>query len=603
MIYKYKVITMNKILQFLILILVICFVLLCIHIFYKKEGFQDENEEPTKTRIDISSLDDYMFTGIAIKNPGNQRYLTKNDNGTLVFTESKLISYSESGTNKVLDPSKFTLIASGSHTDGYTTYKIKTHGKVLGSNEEATFLRVYSDLNGPGPFGNVKADATQSNATSFIIRPDTTSIPYNQYQLYYKTGDSITLEDAQQETFQDTITNYTLLMSILIEHYLPEGLSTPNYSYLNTTEYEDQLNNYVGKCNDETDENKIYDLTVNDITECAEKCDIVGNCNHFAFTFFGNQKQSNNCKLYKDCTQDTSYFTDNFHIDTDDKENDRTYIMKKSIASSLVDRQEMSVNENREIRSKLKDYNSSIGLIKENKSLIQEINDKIQQIKSMPQIDTTSENNNAYQHVMEHNKIMNEINNKENLTDMKFNISQYVQDSKINNLEQELANIERMKQIQSVYNIDYNDTNEIKSISNYDNTKSMNVYLPEDIDPKREELHEYMVFGNGKCLEFKKQPDGTKMVNEYKFVDCNRNDDTQLFKIDKIRDIKNFNDKVDNPFYKIKSSENDVFGFHTLSPKLHTTQCITLNDDGLTIQPCNLQVEQRFNVSNNISSC
>ena len=113
-----------------------------------------------------------------------------------------------------------------------------------------------------------------------------------------------------------------------------------------------------------------------------------------------------------------------------------------------------------------------------------------------------------------------------------------------------------------------------------------------------------MVFGNGKCLSFKKTKNNEdKLVNEYKFVDCNRQEQEQLFKIDKVYNKNQYNNKINNPIHQITSTKFDTMGFYAVSPKDDLKECLTLNNDGLTIQPCDLNSNQRYTVFNKIVPC
>jgi hypothetical protein len=237
-------------------------------------------------------------------------------------------------------------------------------------------------------------------------------------------------------------------------------------------------------------------------------------------------------------------------------------------------------------------------LMDENIKLMDNIKEKVQDINNMEIRGET----NAYDHVINHNQVVNVIHDPKNLSTLNYNIKNYIQKSTVTNLEQQLAELERLNEIKSRTGslAEEKEINEIKSIQNVSNTRSLNVYLPDDISRNDKPNHEYMVFGNGKCLSY--NANGNK-VGEYDFVDCNRRDNNQLFKIDKINGTLAYNNKVSNPINKIDSSRFEILGFYTVSPKGDEKQCMTLNEDGLVIQPCDLNSEQRYYVSDNIVSC
>jgi len=204
--------------------------------------------------------------------------------------------------------------------------------------------------------------------------------------------------------------------------------------------------------------------------------------------------------------------------------------------------------------------------------------------------------------VSNYNNVVDSINDPDNLSTLQHNIKNYIKKSTVINLEQQLAELEKLNEMKARTGslTEAQVVNEIKSVQNVNNSESLNVYLPSDIDRADKSKHEYMVFGNGKCLSYDK--DGKK-TKEYEFVDCNRRDNEQLFKIDKINGTLAYNNKVASPINRIDSTKFETLGFYTVSPKGNDKQCMTLNDNGLVIQPCDLNSEQRYHVSDKVVSC
>ena len=606
-------INMKLVIQILLICLVISISFLIITIFKKKnnknnkntiiENFTTTQGFPTTTQgsipeqiVNLSEIQNFENSGIAIKNTLNNKYLTQNDDGTLSFSSLQLKTEVDKINGKILDKCKFTL---HKVSDGDNIYYLEANGRIFG-NIPGLFLKIKQD-NTSNNFNEVlMANSDIDNATqiTFTVRSmeNQTQPLKNEYQISFmntQTPLTTTLTSTQPQ----------IIENVLIEHYLPINQKTFNFNYTNDVDYSNQLDNTVDICSSD-DENKISEFTVDTINNCALRCDDFTNCNYYTYNFFGNTTDDPNCKLYKDCVGDNKRIT----IDKSNETFNDTlipFIMKKNQDND--ESKEQQKQESILINQKHNAYKNNLKLMEENDNLIQQVQEKLDDVKKMEQIPIEGDTDNqAYLQVINHKNIMENINNPEKLQDIRFNISQHVQDSKIQNLEEELSNIENLKMKNNNYINSNNreDTKIIKSIKNIQNSKILNVHLPDDIEPDNEDNHEYMVFGNGKCLSFKKTKNNEdKLVNEYKFVDCNRQEQDQLFKIDKVHNKNQYNSKISNPIHKITSTKFDTMGFYAVSPKNNLKECLTLNDDGLTIQPCDLNSNQRYTVFNKIVPC
>ena len=604
-------INMKLVIQILLICLVISIVFLIITIFKKEKNAKNNNKiienftttqgsttttqgsttttqgSTTEEIVDLSKIVNFENSGIAIKNITSNKYLTQNDDGTLSFSSFQLKTEVDKNNGKIIDKCKFTL---HKVSGGDNIYFLEANGRIFGSIS-GLFLKI--DKNSTSDKFNevLMANSEIDNATQIIFThaEDSNQSLNNKYQL------SMSFVNVNGDTMPIT-------EIVLIEHYLPINQKTFNFNYTNDVDYSNQLDDSVDICSGDN-ENKISDFTVDTINNCALKCDDNTNCNYYTYNFFGNTTDGPNCKLYKDCVDDNRISID--------KNNDNfvdisiPFIMKKN-----KDNQESIEQQKQEsilINQKHNAYKNNLKLMEENDNLIKQVQEKLDDVKKMEQIPIEGDTDNqAYLQVINHKNIMENINNPEKLQDIRFNISQHVQDSKIQNLEEELSNIEnlKMKNVNYINSNNKEDTKIIKSIKNIQNSKILNVHLPDDISPEDVDNHEYMVFGNGKCLSFKKTKNNEdKLVNEYKFVDCNRQEPEQLFKIDKVYNKNQYNNKINNPIHQITSTKFDTMGFYAVSPKDDLKECLTLNDDGLTIQPCDLNSNQRYTVFNKIVPC
>jgi len=114
----------------------------------------------------------------------------------------------------------------------------------------------------------------------------------------------------------------------------------------------------------------------------------------------------------------------------------------------------------------------------------------------------------------------------------------------------------------------------------------------------------YLIYGNNGCLQYNNNPQQTQPSgatpqepNKWSFVKCNSNDNKQQFYINKVNTIDDYNKYITNSFnqnYVINSANTTNFGFYVVNPANNSDQCLQLNNDGLSIEPCNMTPSQRF---------
>lgn len=573
---------MGRVVQFLNIILLVLIIYFAMIYQYKREGFEEANTL-------VNPLE--YPNGIAIKESGTGRYLMQNDDGFLTFTGLKLSTEYDSASDKQIDKCKFTLTRVGSSSP--PRYKIKSYGHQLGqaggndlywkdigsgaSNEFLQKIKAVGSFDDASlfTFALVQAEGT-SDSPHVVVENDGVKLANNKYALAKIN------ESGRGELF---------MFNIYIEHYVPTYIQTKDGDFNSVIGPSGIKAKQIYNCaNGNGNSNLVGEFSVNNSLQCSRKCIESGNCNHYVYNYL-QPPGDNNCSLYNNCTGNNLIL--NYNVRNN---NDRGIIMNKVSASqntNIVDKQQQEL-----INSRLQTYDDSMQLMDENIKLMDQIKEKVNEINNMEIRGET----NAYDHVINHDNVVDAINDPKNLSTLQYNIKNYIQKSTVTNLEQQLAELERLNEIKSRTGslAEAQEINEIKSIQNVNNARSLNVYLPDDISRTDKENHEYMIFGNGKCLSYNN--DGVK-TGEYKFVDCNRRDNNQLFKIDKIGSSLAYNNKVANPINKIDSARFETLGFYAVSPKGDAKQCMTLNDDGLVIQPCDLDSEQRYQVSDKIVSC
>lgn len=368
-------INMKLVIQILLICLVISIVFLIITIFKKErnvknnnkiiENFSTTSSQSTTQIIDLSQITKFKNSGIAIKNIISNKYLTHNDNGTLSFSSMQLKTEVDKSNGKIIDKCKFTL---HKVPDGTNIYLLEANGRIFGSIP-GLFLKI--DKNSTSDKFNevlmANSDIDNASQITFTHNNDLNQSLNNKYQLSMSfvnnTGATIQISEI-----------------VLIEHYLPINQKTFNFNYTNEVDYSNQLDDSVDICIS-GDENKIDELTVDNINNCALKCDDFTNCNYYTYNFIGNTTDGPNCKLYKNCVGDNRNTISKENETFDDTQ--IPFIMKKN-----KDNQESIEQQKQEsilINQKHNAYKNNLKLMEENDNLIQQVQEKLNEVKEMEQ--------------------------------------------------------------------------------------------------------------------------------------------------------------------------------------------------------------------------
>jgi hypothetical protein len=180
----------------------------------------------------------------------------------------------------------------------------------------------------------------------------------------------------------------------------------------------------------------------------------------------------------------------------------------------------------------------------------------------------------------------------------KFDTYIHLQNKKIKELESVLRTFPTNGNIQ----------NPIKAIKNLKTSTSLNV--EEYPDPKNKNNNQpntyigngssnypnYLIYGNNGCLEYAKGNNSNTPAT-WSFQSCNSNKPEQRFTMSKIQTLEDYNSKITNPNnknYKIADTNSVIMNFYVVNPEIDSNQCMTLNNDGLSVMPCTLDSSQRF---------
>ena len=197
-----------------------------------------------------------------------------------------------------------------------------------------------------------------------------------------------------------------------------------------------------------------------------------------------------------------------------------------------------------------------------------------------------------------YNKSVALLDDPNQLNQAKFDTYIHLQNKKIAELENAINTFPTKSAIQQP----------IKAIKNLKTSQSLNV--EEYPDPTNTNSTQprtyrgngapaypnYLIYGNNGCLQYNKGKDAST-ADTWAFQPCNSNMPEQRFNIAQINTMDDYNNKITditNQSYKIADTNSVIMGFYVVNPETANDQCLTLNPDGLSVMPCNIDASQRF---------
>lgn len=236
-----------------------------------------------------------------------------------------------------------------------------------------------------------------------------------------------------------------------------------------------------------------------------------------------------------------------------------------------------------------------IETINKQNNLMNKMNENILSINDVVTIEgftnplPLNENREINNYVKSFNNNLALLDDPNQMTKIAFDTFLHIQDNKLEKLNDNLNNLKnRMSTSTDI---------PVKSIRSIDNSALLNVesYPDENTlnkDPK------YLIYGNNGCLQYTTGYDNKPTTWDFK--PCDANELEQQFKINQINTLEQYNAPIDNPSnesYKINKPQNANLGFYAVNPVNSYNDCLQLNNDGISVMPCTMDSEQRFNVN------
>ena len=185
-----------------------------------------------------------------------------------------------------------------------------------------------------------------------------------------------------------------------------------------------------------------------------------------------------------------------------------------------------------------------------------------------------------------------------------FDTYMYLQDKKINELQTNLNNIQtqfgtlKTPPVKAFRNLS---NSQVLNLEGYPNPTATNNGQPSTYKGNgASQYPNYLIYGNNGCLEYNPGLASTSSLSstasEYKFTSCNASNPKQQFFAKQINDKDTYNYPISesNRNYRINDQSSTNMGFYVINPSSTDNQCLQLNNDGLSVMPCNMDSTQRF---------
>ena len=189
-----------------------------------------------------------------------------------------------------------------------------------------------------------------------------------------------------------------------------------------------------------------------------------------------------------------------------------------------------------------------------------------------------------------------------------FDTYMHLQDKKINTLQQNMASINsqlgkaKNPPIKAFRNMS---NSHVLNVEGYPNPTATNNGQPTTYKGNgASDYPNYLIYGNNGCLQYNQAspssnnvPSALSTPATYSFASCNASKPNQQFYAKQITNINEYNapiTDINNATYKINNSNNALMGFYVVNPINARNQCLQINNDGLSVMPCNMDASQRF---------
>ena len=257
-----------------------------------------------------------------------------------------------------------------------------------------------------------------------------------------------------------------------------------------------------------------------------------------------------------------------------------------------------------------------IDTINKQNNLMSKLNQNIINVNNITTIEgfanveplATSNNQEINNYVNTFNNNLSLVNDPNNMNKVAFETYLHIQDTKLSDLKKNVINLQQTALSNK------NKNSQIKGIRSINNSTNLNVEEFPDPENNSNNVNNdqdstykgngsktypnYLIYGNNGCLKY--EPSTSNKPSTWDFKKCDANDPKQQFNINKINNLQQYNAPItnqNNKNYIINHESNVNFGFYSVNPSVEADQCLQLNNDGISVMPCNMDSSQRFSAN------
>jgi hypothetical protein len=198
-----------------------------------------------------------------------------------------------------------------------------------------------------------------------------------------------------------------------------------------------------------------------------------------------------------------------------------------------------------------------------------------------------------------YNKSVSLLDDPNRFTQANFDAYIHMQEMKLRDLQSEIASFPsnpsiRNKQIKSIKNLK---TSAVLNVETYPDPSTQTSLPTSYVGNGAVNYPNYVIYGNNGCMQYTPQSSNNNTAATWSFQPCNSNLPGQRFNMQQIYNLNDYNSRITsqtNNSYKISDPNTTVFGFYVVNPEGYRDQCLQLNQDGLSVMPCNMEASQRF---------
>jgi hypothetical protein len=193
-----------------------------------------------------------------------------------------------------------------------------------------------------------------------------------------------------------------------------------------------------------------------------------------------------------------------------------------------------------------------------------------------------------------HDNVMGIINDPAADARLSSRIVKDIHEYKLGNNDKDIDNLYRQHSIPSTTK----PVGQPKAFKNHETSNIINVDYIKPVSSSSTVKKPFIIYANDGCLQY--NVDANTQKTNLNIAPCRATNTNQQFYGDKIDSKDKYNNYFNNqPLYQITNDSILNLGFYTVRPNNSSSDCIVFGESGLSVQPCDMSISQKFSALNN----